>query len=65
MNIREPSAAPARRNVDAGDARAKNKGPAHEPCEVSSSDDEGIDYSTCLDNLSIPEDLFSGIYPLI
>ena len=26
-------------------------------------DDEGIDYSTLLDNLSIPEDLFSGIYP--
>ena len=63
MNIREPPAVLARRNVDAGEARAKNKGPAPAPCEVSSSDDEGIDYSTCLDNLSIPEDLFSGIYP--
>ena len=63
VNIREPPAVPARRNVDAGEARAKNKGPAPAPCEVSSSDDEGIDYSTCLDNLSIPEDLFSGIYP--
>ena len=62
VNIREPSAVPARRNVDAGEARAKNKGPAPEQCEVSSSDDEGINYSTCLDNLSIPEDLFSGIY---
>ena len=63
VNICEPSAVPARRNVDAGEARAKNKAPAPEQCEVSSSDDEGIDYSTCLDNLSIPEDLFSGIYP--
>ena len=63
MNIREPSAAPARKNVDAGEARAKNKGPATEQCEVSSSDDEGLDYSTCLDNLSIPKDSFLGIYP--
>ena len=63
VNIREPSDIPAQRNVDEGDARAKNKGPAPEQCEVSSSDDEGINYSTCLDNPSIPEDLFSGIYP--
>lgn len=62
MNIREPSVVPARRTTDAGEARAKNKGHVPEQCEVSSSDDEGINYSTCLDNLSIPEDLFSGIY---
>ena len=63
VNIREPSDVPARRTGDEAGARAKNKGPAPEQCEVSSSDDEGINYSTCLDNLSIPEDLFSGIYP--
>ena len=49
--------------MDGGDARAKNKGLAPEQFEVASSDDEGINYSTLLDNLSIPEDLFSGIYP--
>ena len=63
VNIREPSQVPVRRNVGEGDARAKNKGPAPEQFEVASSDDEGINYSTLLDNLSIPEDLFSGIYP--
>ena len=63
VNIREPSDIPARRTADEVGARAKNKGPAPEQCEVSSSDDEGIDYKTCLDNLSILEDLFSGIYP--
>ena len=63
VNIHEPSDIPARRNVNSGDARAKNKGLAPGQFEVSSSDDEGINYSTCLDNLSIPEDLFSGIYP--
>ena len=63
VNILGPSDIPARRTADEARARAKNKGPAPEQCEVSSSDDEGIDYSTCLDNLSIPEDLFSGIYP--
>lgn len=41
-----------------GDARAKNKEKATEQYEVDSSDDEGINYSTLLDNLSIPEDLF-------
>ena len=44
-----------------GDVRAKNKEKAPEQYEVDSSDDEGINYSTLLDNLSIPEDLFSGI----
>ena len=63
VNIREPSDIPIRRTVDESDAHAKNKGPTPEPFEVSSSNDEGINYSTCLDNLSIPEDLFSGIYP--
>ena len=63
VNIREPSDAPVRRYADTGDARAKNKGPAPTQLEVTSSDDEGINYSACLDNLSIPEDLFSGIYP--
>ena len=63
VNIREPSEIPVRRNVREGEARAKNKGPAPEQCEVSTSDDEDINYSTCLDNLSIHEDLFSGIYP--
>ena len=63
LNIREPSDIPARRNADEAGAHAKNKGPAPEQCEVTSSDDEGINYSTCLDNLSVPEDLFSGIYP--
>ena len=63
VNIRESSDIPARHTTDEAGARAKNKGPAPEKCEVSSSDDEGINYSTCLDNLSIPEDLFSGIYP--
>ena len=63
VNICEPSDIPVQRNVDEGDVRAKKKGPAPEQCEVSSSNDEGINYSTCLDNLSIPEDLFSGIYP--
>ena len=63
VNIREPSDALVRRNADTCDARAKNKGPAPTQFEVTSSDDEGINYSTCLDNLSIPEDLFSRIYP--
>ena len=63
VNIREPSDIPARRNTDEAGARAKNKGLAPEQCEVTSSDDEGINYINCLDNLSIPEDLFSGIYP--
>ena len=63
VNIREPSEIPARGNVVDGEARAKNKGSAPEQLEVTSSNDEGINYSTCLDNLSIPEDLFSGIYP--
>ena len=63
VNIREPSEVPVRRTVDEGDARAKNKGPAPEQFEVATSDDEGINYSTLLDSLSIPEDLFSGIYP--
>ena len=63
VNIREPSDIPARRNANEADARAKNKGPAPEQCEVTSSDDKVTNYSTCLDNLSIPEDLFSGIYP--
>lgn len=63
VNIREPAEIPARRNVAEGEARSKNKGLAPEQFEIESSDDEGINYSTCLDNLSIPEDLFSGIYP--
>ena len=63
VNIREPSEVPVRRTVDEGVARAKNKGPAPEQFEVASSEDEGINYSTLLDSLSIPEDLFSGIYP--
>ena len=63
MNIREPSDVSVRRNIDTGNARAKNKGPAPTQLEVTSSDDEGINYSTRLDNLSIPKDLFSGIYP--
>ena len=63
VNIREPSDVHVQRTIDEGDARARNKGPAPEQFEVASSDDEGINYNTCLDNLSIPEDLFSGIYP--
>ena len=63
VHIREPTEVPAHRNVDESEARAKNKGPAPEQLEVTSSDDEGLNYNTCLDNLSIPEDLFSGIYP--
>ena len=42
VNIREPSEILARRNVVDGEARAKNKGPAPEKFEVTSSDDEGI-----------------------
>ena len=63
VNIREPSEVPVRRTADEGDARGKKKGPAPEQFEVDSSEDEGINYSTLLDSLSIPEDLFSGIYP--
>ena len=63
VNIRMPTEISVRRTVDEGEARAKNKGLAPGQLEVTSSDDEGINYNTCLDNLSIPEDLFSGIYP--
>ena len=46
VNIREPSEIPARRNEVDGEARARNKGLASEQFEVTTSDDEGINYST-------------------
>lgn len=63
VNIHELSEIPARDRVAEADARAKRKEKTIEQYEVETSDDEGINYSTCLDNLSIPEDLFSRIYP--
>lgn len=62
LHIRKPNEnMPAQRGVSESDARAKNKGPTPKQCEVDSSDDKGINYSTSLDNLPITEDLFSGI----
>ena len=60
VNIREPSDNPPALRAEA-DARAKEKETAPEQLEVESSDDEGICYSTLLDHLPIPEDLFSRI----
>lgn len=61
LHIHEPAEVPAHRNVVEGDARANKKEKATEPLEVESSDEDCINYSTLLDTLSIPEDLFSGI----
>ena len=62
LHIRDPEdGPPAHKKVVEEDIRNKKKEKATEQFEVDSSDDDGINYSTLLDNLPIPEDLFSGI----
>ena len=52
---------PAQRADADADARGKGKEKFSDQFEVETSDDEGIWYSTLLDHLPIPEELFSGI----